>query len=284
VAGLIDDYLSKLQLRRFSPHTLRAYRSDLAAAQKDLGPLELVPAEVLEAYIDGLSRRGLKASTVRRKQSSLRRFYQYAIRARACAADPTTGFVPPKMEDRLPVYLNDNQVLQLLAVLGGESPEDVRERAMVLCLYYTGMRAGELAGLDFAHVRLNEGGMRVFGKGRRERELPIHSVLRQALEAWMAIHPVGRGALFVGLRQPHRRLKYGAVRLIYLRAIERAGLAGRGFSCHKMRHTFATRLVRRATSIDKIQKLLGHRRIDTTTIYAHTDVGAELRGQLEQAL
>jgi integrase/recombinase XerD len=282
---LIEDYLDRLKLKNFSAHTLRCYALDLHQAQAGIGK-ELVKAthEELEAYIAGLSRKGLKGTTVRRKQASLRGFYNHCIRAKAITIDPTGNFEPPKVEDRLPIYLNASQVQSLLDVLKDETPADKREAAILKCLYYTGMRAGELVGLNIEDVYLEDREMRVFGKGRRERSLPISEALAQALALWLEVHPIGKGPLFVSLHNHHRRLSYDSVYKIVKGVIARAGLGNRKFSCHKLRHTFATRLINRKVSIDKIQKLLGHRRIDTTTIYAHTELGSDLRSALENAL
>jgi site-specific recombinase XerD len=281
----IADYLERLKLKNFSVHTLRCYGLDLRQAQQSLGrPLHEATHQELEVYLAGLARKGIKGTTVRRKQASLRGFFNHCLRVRVVTIDPTGNFEPPKVEERLPIYLNAAQVQTLLESLNTRTPVDCREAAMVKCLYYTGMRAGELVGLDIEDLFLDDREMRVFGKGRRERMLPISEALHQALVAWIAIHPVGKGALFVSLHTHNRRLSYDSVYKTVKAVLQRAGLGHRHFSCHKLRHTFATRLINRKVSIDKIQKLLGHRRIDTTTIYAHTELGSDLRSALESAL
>jgi integrase/recombinase XerD len=282
---MIRDYLDRLKLKNFSEHTLRCYGLDLHQAEASLGkPLVQATHEELEVYIAGLARKGMKGTTVRRKQASLRGFFNHCLRQKVIVLDPTGNFEPPKVEDRLPIYLNASQVQSLLDTLKGDTPADIREAAIVKALYYTGMRAGELVGLSIEDLFLDERELRVFGKGRRERMLPISDALAQALDSWLAVHPVGKGPLFVSLHNHHRRLSYDSVYKIVKAVMARAGLANRKFSCHKLRHTFATRLINRKVSIDKIQKLLGHRRIDTTTIYAHTELGSDLRSALENAL
>ena len=282
---MIRDYLDRLKLKNFSEHTLRCYGLDLRQAEASIGKaLATATHEELEVYIAGLARKGMKGTTVRRKQASLRGFFNHCVRQRVIGIDPTGNFEPPKVEDRLPIYLNAAQVQALLDALGGETPADRREAAIVKALYYTGMRAGELVGLNIEDLFLDERELRVFGKGRRERMLPISDALAQAIGEWLAVHPVGKGALFVSMQNHHRRLSYDSVYKIVKAVMARAGLGNRKFSCHKLRHTFATRLINRKVSIDKIQKLLGHRRIDTTTIYAHTELGSDLRSALETAL
>lgn len=281
----VSDYLERLRLKNFSQHTLRCYGLDLRQAEAAIGRSLLKASHgELEAYIAGLTRRGMKGTTVRRKQASLRGFFQHALRQRWIELDPTGNFEPPKVEDRLPIYMNAGQVQSLLEVLQEGSLAQKREAAIVKCLYYTGMRAGELVGMDWEDVFLDDRELRVFGKGRRERMLPISEALQAALRTWLEVHPTRKGPVFVALQSPHGRLSYDSVHKIVKAAIGRAGLGNRHFSCHKLRHTFATRLINRKVSIDKIQKLLGHRRIDTTTIYAHTELGADLRTALEAAL
>lgn len=281
---LIDAYIDRLALKNFSKHTLRAYASDLHQAEAALGaPLEATTDERLEAYASGLARE-LKPTSVRRKHASLRGFFLFARRHKVRTDDPTIGFEAPKLEDRLPVYLVDKQIHQLLGALRDETPADLREAAIISCLYYTGMRAGELVGLDVEHLDLAAHELRVFGKGKKERKLPVSDGLDAALVAWLAVHPSKTSALFVRLEPPYGRLGYDRVSEIVKGALARAGLGGRKFSCHKLRHTFATRLINRRVSIDKIQKLLGHRRIDTTTIYANTRIGSDLLDELNGAL
>jgi site-specific recombinase XerD len=282
---LIADYLDRLKLKNFSGHTLRCYGLDLRQAEASIGKALVGATHAeLETYIASLGRKGMKGTTVRRKQASLRGFFNHCIRAKAITIDPTGNFEPPKVEDRLPIYLNAGQVQSLLDCLRETSANERRESAILKCLYYTGMRAGELVGLDIEDLFLEDRELRVFGKGRRERMLPISDALGVALARWIEVHPVGKGPLFVSLHTHNRRLSYDSVYKIVKAVIARAGLGNRRFSCHKLRHTFATRLINRKVSIDKIQKLLGHRRIDTTTIYAHTELGSDLRSALENAL
>jgi integrase/recombinase XerD len=281
----ITDYLERLKLKNFSAHTLRCYELDLKQAQTAIAkPLGEATSQELEKYIAHLIRQGLKGTTVRRKQASLRGFFNHCIRARFVDVDPTLNFEPPKVEERLPIYLNASQVQTMLDKLDISSDQGLRESAIVKSLYYTGMRAGELANLDIEDVFLEDRELRVFGKGRRERMLPISEALYVVLSEWIDVHPVKKGALFVQLTGSHHRLTYDSIYKIVKNVMQKSGLGNRKFSCHKLRHTFATRLINRKVSIDKIQKLLGHRRIDTTTIYAHTELGSDLRSALESAL
>lgn len=280
----ITAYLNRLINRGRSKATVKAYGLDLRQADAAL-PAGLARATraQLESYIDELAAAGAKGSTVQRKQASLRGFFDYLNRSELRTDDPTKGLEPPSREERLPVYLQPDQVAQLLGTLTGNSESDRRTAAIILCLYYTGMRAGELRALNVEDILWEERKIRVFGKGRRERLVPMVDELAHVLERWLVIHPRRRiGPLFVSLYSPHKRLGYRGIARVVDQALAAAGLEG--FTCHKFRHTFATRAVNRNVSLDKIQRVLGHRRIDTTTIYAHTELGQELREDLSEAL
>lgn len=283
---LIAGYLDRLKLKNFSENSLRAYAQDLRQAARAIGgPLEAATPEQLGAFLDGLARAGLKGTSIRRKQASIRGFFAHLMKGRAIALDPTGNFEPPRLEKKLPVYLKDGQIATLMAALNGETPDRTRERAIVLLLYFTGMRAGELVALDLDHLDLEDREIRVYGKGRKERILPMGDRLIDALRAYLAIRPgPARGPLFLTTRKPYVRLGYDGVDAIVKGAFARAGLAGRKFSSHKLRHTFATRLINRKVDISKISKLMGHAKLDTTTIYAHTELNAELRHDLDAAL
>lgn len=281
---LIADYLERLELKNYSDHTLRAYNSDLRQAEVALGaPLHMVAEHKLDAYAAGLGRK-LAPATVRRKHASLREFFEFCRKVKARGDDPTANFEAPKLEERLPVYLNDGQIAQLLAALGGDTPLQRRNAALVKTFYYTGMRACELGRLDVEDLDFDARELRVFGKGRKERQLPISSQLGAALWAWLDVHPTRNGPLFVTLAAPHRRLSYDAIADVVKSELAAAGLGGKKFTCHKLRHTFATRLINRKVSIDKIRVLMGHRRIDTTTIYANTRISADVAQEVNDAL
>lgn len=286
MSDLIADYLERLRLKNYGKNSLDAYRLDLRQAERAIGkPLASAAAAELGAFIDSLARQGLKGTSIRRKQASLRGFFEHMVKVGAIAVDPTGNFEPPRVEKKLPVYLKDGQVKTLLASLQHETPEQRREAAIVLALYFTGMRAGELVALDLDQVDLEDREIRVYGKGRKERVLPISERLAEGLRSWLEVRPgPRRGPLFLSLRKPHVRLGYDGVDAVVKGAMARAGLEGRKFSCHKLRHTFATRLINRKMDISKISKMLGHAKLDTTTIYAHVEMNDELRNDLDNAL
>ncbi len=284
---LIAGFIERLQLKNSSIHTVKAYAQDLRQAARAIGqPLELATPEELGAFIDSLARAGLKGTSIRRKQASLRGFFEHLVKTKAIAVDPTGNFEPPRLEKKLPIYLREAQIKQLLGALRGATIDELREAAIVKLLYFTGMRAGELVALDVDHVDLAERELRVYGKGKKERNLPIGETLAAALQAWLAVRPGDkrRGPLFLTSRKPHVRLGYDGVDAVVKAAVIRADLDPSKITCHKLRHTFASRLVNKKVDISKISKLMGHAKLDTTTIYAHIEMNAELRNDVSNAL
>lgn len=265
-----------------SPDTLRNYRSDLTLCQAWLGrPLIEATASELESYLGHLVLvQHLSAGTVQRRRACLRVFFAWARRADLRADDPTVDLEAPRGDSRERRALSEGQVRELLAHLHDDTRPARRQRALVLTLYYTGIRRSEARGLDWEAVDLDARTLRVFGKGRRERTIPMPDALVSVLRAWRDEQTDPRGAVFTaGLLR--RRLSRDAVYRITRAAMERAGL--KGYGPHHLRHTYGTRMAERLP-IQQVQKLLGHRRIDTTTIYAHTELGAETRAALEDAL
>jgi site-specific recombinase XerD len=281
----VEAYISHLQFRNCSPHTLRSYRLKLDTAEAALGrPLLEVSREELEAFVASKAKSGVKGATIRGYQTVLKSFFAYCRKHELTEKDPTARFESPKLEKRMPIYLTKKHVEALLGALRTATAIDKREAAIIKCFYYTGMRAIELGRLDVADVDLIERRIRVFGKGSKERLLFITDELAKALDAWLAVHPTGAGPVFCSLTTTPRRLTYDAIRRIVARVIHRAGLANRKFSPHKLRHTFATSLINGGVSINEIQLLMGHSSISTTQIYAHTQIGQNTISALNRVL
>lgn len=279
----IPEFLRYIEARRYAKKTIRNYRIDLFKIERELGyPIYIATGEALAAYLGSLTH--LKAATIQRKIASLRVFFKWAVKHGYAPADPTADLEAPKKPKRLPVHLTSEDVAAVFGVLSADTPLAARENAMIKCLYYTGMRAGELVGLDVDSWNKTTGYLRVVGKGDKERLLPVPLALAAALEDWLRFHPIGRGPLFTSLGADPGRLHYDRVRGLVNQVNRRAGIAGRGYTAHKWRHTYATRLINNGVSIDKIQQLLGHSQISTTTIYAHTQIGQETRNALDRIL
>ena len=268
---MTDAFLRYLAVERgASPHTLRSYRADLTDCQafltrRKLGALASADARVLRAYLADLHTRGLARSTVARRLAALRSLYQFLVRRGRMKANPAREVRTPRLPRRLPGYLPIDESQALLTQPFGATGTGVRDRAALELLYATGMRVAELAGLALGDVDLADGTVRVLGKGRKERIVPLGRKAIESLRAYLAVRPPGPGPLFRGrggaltARSLHR--------LVGRRA-RAAGLARR-VTPHTLRHTFATHLLDAGADLRLIQELLGHARLTTTQRYTH---------------
>ena len=269
----IEHFIEHLLLRRLSKHTIRAYSQDLALAERWLAkPLAEATGADMRAYCAPLA--GLKATSARRRRVSLTQFFAHCRSIGVATADPMTGVPVPQLSKRLPVWLHEDQVGKVFALLGGGGPVERRDNAIFKTLYYAGLRVGELVDLTTTDIDWGGNCLRVRGKGDKERLLPLHPELVRALKAWLRVRPDVPGALFTALQSPHQSLSYQGYYFIVKGRFVQAGLDPRRFSPHKLRHTFATHLLTQGVPIPQISRLLGHARWETTQIYAHTQDSA----------
>lgn len=291
-------YLGALKRRNASPKTQRSYRLELARIERTIGKaMDEATGPDLDGYLSWLAAREVKPSTVNKSLIIMRSWAKWAIRQDLILIDPTLKLDKSKEDKRLPKRPGDDDLQTIFDRLAeGNSPRARRDYAMIACLYYMGARASEVTGLDIADLTLpisvSEGDAaavgraRLFGKGSKERIVPLVPALAEIIERWLSVHPTGEGALFVDLR-PHylgKRLTYDGLRHVFRRTMQVSGMASKGYTAHKLRHAFATRALRRGMALDKIQKLLGHASISTTQIYAATEIGDEVGHQLSEYL
>jgi integrase/recombinase XerC len=280
--------------RARSPHTVRAYLSDvhsfLAAAASDgasgLGELEL---STLRRWLGAQSESGMSRATLARRAATARSFTAWAVREELLEADPALRLKAPKLEKTLPGVLNQQQVLRVLGGLedaaddGG--PLALRNRAMVELLYATGLRVGELAGMDVDDLDPDRRTLRVLGKGNKERTVPYGVPAAFAVDDWLRRgRPVlaaetSGPALFLGVRG--RRVDQRQVRAVVKDLLDALGdTAATG--PHALRHSAATHLLDGGADLRAVQEILGHSSLATTQIYTHVSVD-RLRRSYQQA-
>ena len=259
--------------RNLSEHTRRAYASDLRQLAAFLGPdatpVRVEPADVRAFLADCHRRRS--AATVGRKLAAVRSFFGHLVRTGACAADPSLGLPAPRAPRRLPRPLPVDDCQLLLE--GGPDAPTPRDAAVLEVLYGAGLRVAELCGLDVADADVARGELRVLGKGRRQRVVPLPAAARAALARYLAEARAGAGPgdpLFV-LKAPApgraaRRLGPREVRRLLRRRALGAGVAGHVHP-HRLRHSYATHLLDMGADLREIQELLGHRSLSTTQKY-----------------
>jgi integrase/recombinase XerC len=259
-----------------APSTVEAYRRDLAAFVTWAERLGLnTPGDVqrttIRRYLAYLATRGFARRTIARRASALRRYFGWARRVGALTNDPTAGLSAPKGEARLPRVLHPDELRSLLDESGSAGPEgarDLRDTALLELLYGSGLRVAEAAALDVDDLELAQGRVRVWGKGGKQRVVPVSEPAADALRRWLAD---GRGelateaspaaALFLNLRG--RRMTPRDAR----RVLDRRAVAPT--HPHALRHTFATHLLDGGADLRVVQELLGHADLATTQRYTH---------------
>ena len=276
---LFREYL--LVERNASRHTVAAYLRDLtqfeswlaAIAEEEQPELAAVDRATVRAWLGTLAEQGITRRSIGRKLSSLRAFFRFTEQRGMRRENPTTGLHSPKIEHRLLVFLDEDSVARMMELPDSGTPRGARDAAILELFYSTGMRRAELAGLDIHDLNLTAHTVRVLGKRRKERILPLGAPARQAIERYLAVRqgpgvPPARDtdALFLNTRGD--RLSSRTVYTIVHEHI-RAVCDQRKCSPHVLRHSFATHLLNRGADLQAVRELLGHESLSTTQIYAH---------------
>jgi integrase/recombinase XerC len=285
--ALLGRYLRHLRdERNLSPNTLRAYQRDLERfltflAGDYLGrePETVEPRDAdglaVRSYLAGLARAEVGARSRARALSALRGFFRYAVREGDRPDDPTAGVPAPKQPHHLPRHLRPGEIEKLIEAADGDEPLARRDRALLELLYASGLRVGELVGLDWGDIDLEGRVLRVLGKGGRERMVPFgrpaEAALRRWLENWAEVRGTGDASEPVFLNHRGGRLTDRSVRRILDRYVDQAALAA-GVHPHTLRHTFATHLLEGGADLRAIQELLGHSSLSTTQKYTHLEL------------
>jgi integrase/recombinase XerD len=276
----VDEFLSYLALERgLSPHTVKAYGADLRGFAEHLQRQGLTDPEPLRRehildYLEAGQTAGLETATTARRLVAIRVFFRYLVQERVIRNDPTEVMDSPRLTRLLPGLLSRGEVEALLAAYRGRDRLECRNRAIMETFYATGMRVSELAALRTDGLRLAEGYVRVIGKGRKERLVPVGLPACRALSEYLAdarplLDRSGR-ALEVFLSCRGRPLTRDRVWAIVRDAARRAGIR-RAVHPHLLRHSFASHLLEGGADLRVIQELLGHADIATTQIYTHVD-------------
>lgn len=276
--ALVELFLNDIWLEKgLSENTIQSYRLDLTALCDWLNSQNLsltaLDAVDLQGFLGQRVNAGYKAASTARLLSAMRKLFQYLYRENYRTDDPTVTLSSPKLPSRLPKYLTEQQVSDLLSVPSPDIPLELRDKAMLELLYATGLRVTELVSLSMDNISLSQGVVRVIGKGNKERIVPMgeeaaywvgefirygRSILLNG-QSSDVVFP-SRRALRMTRQTFWHRIKYYAV----LADIDSASL-----SPHVLRHAFATHLVNHGADLRVVQMLLGHSDLSTTQIYTH---------------
>ncbi|HHT9140429.1 MAG TPA: tyrosine recombinase XerC [Candidatus Tripitaka californicus] len=285
----MQKYLDKFMRRlehgtNCSSHTLRAYRKDLLQHLEFLrelgcdGPKQVTPLN-LRKFLVQLRGKDYKATTLSRKLASLRSFYKFLFREGIVGTNPATVLRSPKRYKTLPKFLSLQEVESILSAIDEDSPNGHRDRAILETLYSTGIRVSELVGLDVADIDMFSELVKVRGKGKKERIVPIGGHALEAVKVYLATSSRGQGtgdreqgagaqnkALF--LNKTGGRLTTRSVARILEKYMRLSGIRQRP-SPHTLRHSFATHLLDRGADLRAVQEMLGHASLSSTQIYTH---------------
>ena len=274
-----EEYLSHLAVERgCSVNTVAAYGRDLARyvawlAERGVTEPDDVSLALVEAHVAELSASGLAASSVERAASAVKGFHRFMLTDEISHGLPTADLPLPAKPQRLPDVISREDAARLLDQPFPQTPTGLRDHAVLEVLYGCGLRASELVGLDERAVLLDEGVVRVFGKGSKERVVPILGAASEALERYL---DRGRGALVgrrpcpaVFLNARGGRLSRQSVHAIVEKYGRVVGL--KGLHPHTLRHSFATHLLEGGADLRVVQELLGHANVATTQLYTHLD-------------
>ena len=275
--GPIDRFLDAVWMERgLSPNTLAAYRADLTALERwlELRELSLMAAQRgdLLAFMASRVQGGARPRSTARQLSSFRRFYRYMVRDGQLREDPTAQIAMPKVGRSLPRSLTEEEVEALLAAPAVSDPLGHRDRTMLEVLYATGLRVSELVNLMLGQVNLNQGVIRVVGKGDRERLIPLGEEAVQWVQQFLQGPRVEilleRQTDYLFPTRRGDRMTRQAFWHIIKRYARKASVA-KALSPHTLRHAFATHLLNHGADLRVVQMLLGHSDLSTTQIYTH---------------
>lgn len=267
----IEKFIRYLEIEKnYSGHTILNYRLDLKGFAKFLGEtaLEKINYLTLRKYLATLKEKNLGTRTINRRLSALRSFFKFLTREGLLKINPILSLSSPKQEKHLPEFLTEEEVTKLIesAFAKSEKESFLRDRAILETFYSTGMRISELVGLDIEEIDFIGGIVKVKGKGKKERMVPIGDTAIAAIRKYLEKRKRQNEALF--LNKSGKRITARGVQDIIEKYINLAGIK-QGVSAHTLRHSFATHLLNRGADLRTVQELLGHANLSTTQIYTH---------------
>ena len=277
----LADFLRHLGLEKnASAHTVKSYREDLTQAVEffreragpSAGPAQ-VSTRLLRAFMAWLHDRGYARTTIARRIAALRSWCRYLCRQGVLVKNPADGLRGPKLDRKLPHFLNKADVERLVVTPPDDGGLGLRDRAILETLYSAGLRVSELVGLNLDDLDLSDGVATVRGKGKRERLALIGDAAKTAIADWFVartvlLEGIGRRSEAVFLNKNATRLTTRSIGRLLIKYLKQTGLDPRT-TPHTLRHTFATHMLDAGADIRGVQELLGHKNLTTTQIYTH---------------
>lgn len=270
--------------KNYSNYTIISYRSDLIQFFNYLklyrilkdDKIEYVDRSVMRKYIVYLKKSDYSARSISRKISTVRSFFKFCLREGIIKVNPTINLITPKINKKLPYFLYLQEVNKLIEAPLKNTIFGIRDKAILELLYGTGIRVGELVNLNICNIDLYEKTIIVFGKGSKERILPLGNPSIRAIQEYLTSRNLFEKKIFVNkndlealfLNRLGGRLTTRSIRRIIIKYMKMAGL-NKKISPHVLRHSFATHLLEGGADLRSVQELLGHKSLSTTQIYTH---------------
>ncbi len=269
IERFVEKYFRYLEIEKnASQLTIINYGHDLKefdAFLKDV-PMESIDYLVLRRYLAHLKARNLSKRSINRKLSALRAFFKFLFKEGLIKINPAALLASPKLDKHLPLFMTEDETVKLLEAADGRDWLALRDRAILETLYSTGVRISELLGLNSDDIDFISGVVKVRGKGKKERLVPIGNSAINSIRRYLENRLDKSQAVF--LNKNKTRLTTRGARLILNKYIKKASLK-QGISPHTLRHSFATHLLNRGADLRSVQELLGHSNLSTTQIYTH---------------
>ncbi len=272
---LIDNYIGELVRRKFSDFTVKSYKTDLEEfgsflqknGKSDFSDMD---RKDIRGFMGELLSYGYKKSSVSRKLSAIKSFCKFLERNKILKRNPSLSVKTPRTDTPIPSFLSEEEIEKMLDFSSMNTELDVRNKAILELLYATGIRASELVNLDLSMFDIRNKLLRVYGKGKKERILPVARAAFETLNRYLSeVRGYRDGALF--LSKSGKRLGQRDLQRIVKKAIVKVATLHQ-MSPHTMRHTFATHLLNRGANLRAVQELLGHESLSTTQIYTHVSI------------
>jgi integrase/recombinase XerD len=278
VEEYVNQFINYLAVERgLAQNTLESYGRDLRQFQqyvesKDTEIINDSARTTILNYLSNLQEKGRAVSTISRNLAAIKSFYQYMVRERYMTQDPAATLESPKLEKKLPKILTISEVEELLKQPSSQVPTGARDIAMLELLYATGIRVSELISLNIADVNLDMGYIKCYGRGAKERIVPLGSIAAKCVQEYISkgrpklVRTYEESALFVN-HHGNRLTRQGFWKIIKKYAQEAHIM--KDITPHTLRHSFATHLLENGADLRAVQEMLGHADISTTQIYTH---------------